>query len=88
MLMKSHSALCFLSLLRQESRPILHSTALADSGSLDWNCISTADKCPFALCFITLFTPIIASLKYNLEAILTNLACFHHSGIPMVNYST
>ncbi|KAK8680719.1 hypothetical protein V6N13_109659 [Hibiscus sabdariffa] len=34
--------MCFPFLLRQESRQVLHSTALVDSGSLDWNCISTA----------------------------------------------
>ncbi|KAK8584268.1 hypothetical protein V6N12_068514 [Hibiscus sabdariffa] len=42
MLIKSHSTMCFPFLLRQESRQVLHSTALVDSGSLDWNCISTA----------------------------------------------
>ncbi|KAK8584232.1 hypothetical protein V6N13_109628 [Hibiscus sabdariffa] len=61
MLMKSHSALCFLSLPRQESRQVLHSTALVDSGSLVWNCISTA-----LLYFNLLLLPYIVHLILNL----------------------
>ncbi|KAK8985003.1 hypothetical protein V6N11_082623 [Hibiscus sabdariffa] len=36
-----HSTLCFLHLPRQESRQVLVSAALANSGSLVWSCIST-----------------------------------------------
>ncbi|KAK8696828.1 hypothetical protein V6N13_001952 [Hibiscus sabdariffa] len=61
MLMKSHSALCFPSLPRQEPRQVLHSAALADSRSLVWNCINTA-----LLCFDLLLLPYVVHLILNL----------------------
>ncbi|KAK8662914.1 hypothetical protein V6N13_024800 [Hibiscus sabdariffa] len=65
MLMKSHSTLCFPSLPRQESRQVLHSDALADSGSLVWNCISTALLCFDLLLLVYFFfcrEPVLGSL--------------------------
>ncbi|KAK8556195.1 hypothetical protein V6N12_002608 [Hibiscus sabdariffa] len=51
---------CYLS-LGGESRQVLHSVALADYGSLVWNCISTA-----LLCFDLLLLPYVVHLILNL----------------------
>ncbi|KAK8554076.1 hypothetical protein V6N12_031054 [Hibiscus sabdariffa] len=66
MLMKSHSALCFLSLPRQESWQVLHSATLADFGSLVWNCISTT-----LLCFDLLLLSYVVHLILNLPRLIS-----------------